>query len=198
MGWAGRRHGLHFTEGDVTVPGLYTQELKSVTRLQVLWGTSRVPWRLPGSSCLYAILGVQGGKASSLAQSPSLSCVPDLHRVLEGAVVSCLSLDRGLTPVACMCFWGLWAPGGLSRGAWLPWNLGTQNKICSRRSAGSCKLLLNFQSLTWTSVWPSPPAWSAFPSDFGVSRAVSSVRPPPPSKPSSLSNRKSLVQCPVS
>lgn len=60
----------------MTVPGLYTQELKSVTRLQVLWGTSRVPWRLPGSSCLYAILGVQRGEGFISSPVPLFELCP--------------------------------------------------------------------------------------------------------------------------
>lgn len=96
-----------------------------------------------------------GAGASALGRPPSSSHVPDLHRILERTVVSSLSLDRWLTPVAwegtlCGCLWGHSAPGGLRRRAWLPWNLGTQNKTCPQGSAGRGKLLPpNSMSWTW-------------------------------------------------
>lgn len=78
------------------VPGPYTQSW-SVTHLQVLWGTSREPRRLPGSSCLRHSWGV-GGEASALARSPSLSRVPDLQ---SSGNNSCLWSVPGLVAEPC-------------------------------------------------------------------------------------------------
>lgn len=148
-GWIGRWPGFHVTEEEVLVPGLYTQSPKCDSLAGSLEDTphpTEASWDIPS---LPHPGGVDWG-GFSFSPVPTLSRVPDPHRVLERTVVPGLSLDRRLTPVwggmVCVRLWGQ-TERGLAPLELKGWSLGTQNKICSRGATGTCKLLPNSKSL---------------------------------------------------